>query len=354
MKKGLGFTRGELEDLYLSKGLSLNQIARRFDCNCTNILYWLKKFDIKRRPAYRKKIDIPKNILIDLYWNKNLTTSEIAKEFGIRYGRTVNKKLKRLGIPTKTISQAMTKKFKRPFQNNLYEKAYFLGLRAGDFYGKWARKSIRIQTTTTHLAQVELLKKSFEKYGEIRTYLSKNNSREDEWFIYVDLDPSFDFLLTKPEKIPTWILDKDEYFYNFLSAYSDCESNWNLTKSHGKHLRFTFRLRTGDKIILEQIKMNFEGKGLYPLLDLIVTKGIKSKFGNFNKEIYNLTLNKREDILYLISKLLPLSKHSEKIRKMEFILKNKDKNWEEIELNWNDLRGKIKKELLKNQIEINL
>ena len=113
MKKGLKFTKVQLEELYLNQKLSLGQIGKKFDCDPVNILYWMKKFNIKRRPANYKKIDIPKKVLIDLYWNRNLNTQKIAEKFGIKHGRTILKKLKKHGIPSKTVSQALTRKFKR-------------------------------------------------------------------------------------------------------------------------------------------------------------------------------------------------------------------------------------------------
>jgi hypothetical protein len=89
MKKGLKFTKEQLMNLYVDEKLSLLQLGKMFDCESTNILYWLKKYDIPRRPAYRKKIHIPKDVLKDLYWNKEKNTQQIANMFGIRHGRTV-------------------------------------------------------------------------------------------------------------------------------------------------------------------------------------------------------------------------------------------------------------------------
>jgi hypothetical protein len=349
MKKGLKFTKEQLEELYLKQKLSLIQIGKKFDCNNTNILYWLKKFNIKRRPAYLRKVNIPKEVLYDLYWNKNWTTQQIANKYGIKYGRSILKKFKKFGIPSKTLSQANTKKFKKPFSDNLDEKAFFLGLRAGDYYAKQKNISVRMQTTSTHTAQINLTKKSFDRYGETKTYLSKNKARGDEWFIYVDLDVSFDFLLEKPANIPSWILGNDEYFYQFLAAYMDCEGNWHFTKSHDIHSRFTFRLRTGDKLILENIKEKLESFGYKTVFHLETMKGSKSPSGQFKRDIYNLTINRKEDVAKLVKNLLPLSKHSEKIRKMYFILENKDKPYSEIEKPWNKLREEIKGELLKNR-----
>mgnify|MGYP006424450217 CR=1 FL=1 len=346
MKKGLKFTKEQLEELYLIRKLSLSRIGNQFNCNGSNIFYWLKKFGIERRPVNHRKIDIPKNVLEDLYWDKGLSSREIAKKYGIKFGRTIRKKLKNYGIKRKTISEALTKKFKAPFCGDLSRKAFFLGLRAGDFYAKQMRKSIRLQTSSTHKAQVELLAKSFKEYGETKKYLHKNKERKAEWFIYVDLYSSFDFLLKKPEKIPNWILEDDRYFYNFLAAYSDCEGNWNLNKSHDKHFRYTFRLRTGDKKILEQIRDRLMLEELHPVFGLTHKKGDKSPYNVFNFNIYIVTLNRKKEILYLIRKILPFSKHSVKIRKMNFILENRNKKWCEIKQELEKLRKEIKKEIL--------
>ena len=350
MNKGLKFTKNQLENLYLDKKLSLSQIGERFYCQGTNILYWLKKFKIKRRPAYWKKVDIPERVLKDLYLNKKMSSLEIAEKLGTVNARTIRKKLKKFGIPTRSLSEALTRKFKKPFSNDLNEKAYFFGLRAGDFYAKWIRKSIRVQTTTTHLAQIDLLKNAFRNYGETCVYLAKNKSREDEWFVYVDLDSSFRFLLKKPNKISDWILKDKKYFFQFLAAYMDCEGSWKIQKSHQKHIRFMFKIRTGDLKILKQIKKKLEILNYHPYLYLKSKKGVKTSYGMYNQDIFDLTVNRTEEVISLINKLLPLSKHSEKIRKMNFILENKNKKWNEIQKKWVKLRNEIKKELLKNQI----
>lgn len=347
MKKGLNFTRKQLYDLYHSQRLSLNEIAKKYKCNGTNILYWLRKFNIKRRPVCSNKVKIPKEVLKELYWDKNLSSTEIGEKFGIN-GRTVRKKLEKFRIPRKTVSEALTKKFKKDFSGDLTEKAYFLGLRAGDFHAKRIRKCVRIQTTTTHKAQIELLKDAFEKYSEIRTYLSKNKKRADEWFIYADLYPSFEFLLDKPEKIPVWILDNEEYFYSFLAAYMDCEGMWRIFKSHENSVRFIFRISTGDLNILQDIKKKLESLNLHPRFYLRNKRGDAAPYGNFNFDIHELVLYPKLEVLFLINKLISFSKHSEKIRKMSLIL-NSTNLWEEMEPKWNKLIKEIKKEILKNQ-----
>ncbi len=207
-----------------------------------------------------------------------------------------------------------------------------------------------MQTTTTHLAQIDLLKNAFRNYGETCVYLTKNRSRENEWFIYVDLDSSFRFLVTKPNKIPDWMLKNKKYFFQFLAAYMDCEGSWKILKSHLKQVRFIFKIRTGDLKILKQIKKKLKILNHHPYLYLDRKKGVKTSYGTYNRDIFDLTVNRTEEIISLVNKLLPLSKHSEKIRKMNFILENKSKEWGEIQKKWTKLRDEIKKELLKNQI----
>ncbi|MBU1120930.1 hypothetical protein KJ660_03570, partial [Candidatus Micrarchaeota archaeon] len=353
MKKRLNIPKEQLYDLYWNKKLTLVEIGKEFGCTGENIIYWLKKFRIEKRPNQRK-IDIPKEVLERLYWKENLKTTEIAKRYGIKHGRTILKKMKKTGVPSKTLSEARTIKMKKPFSGPLEEKAYFLGLRAGDFYAKKTHDCVRIQTTTTHLAQVALLKKSFENYGELGVYLSKNKKRDTEWFIYIDLHNSFNFLIEKPEEIPEEIMNDDNAFFNFLSAYMDCEGSWDVIKSHKNSVRFCFRMKTGDSKILGQFKKKLEDKNYNPRMYFYAKKGRRTLYGTYKKDIYDLTLYRKKEVISIIKKLLPLSKHSEKIRRMNFILINQNRKWNEIEGGLNKLRKEIKMELLKNQSNTNI
>jgi len=310
----------------------------------------MKKYGIKTRPIGFNEIVIPKETLQELYWKKKLSGREIGEKFGIDY-RTVLKKMKKAGISSRTLSEAMTKKFKAPFTGDLGEKAYLLGLRTGDFYAKMQHLSVRMQTTSTHPAQVKLLSDAVKKYGETRTYLSKSKVRQDEWFIYADLHKSFDFLLKKPQEIPNWILENENLFYTFLCAYSDCEGTFNVVKSHERFVRFIFRLKTGDKRVLEQMKAKLEEIGYNPRFYYYPRKGLKGNYGPFNTDIHDLTVYRKKEVLYLISKMLPLSKHPEKINKMRYLQENQEVNhWKTIIPGWKKIKREIKAGLLKTSL----
>jgi len=294
-----------------------------------------------------KLIDIPKEVLKDLYWNQNKTPAQIAQMYNIKNERTVRKKLEKYGIKRKTVSEALTKKRKLPFTGDFTEKAFLLGLRAGDFHARWMKKSIRVQTSTTHPAQFDLLKRAFEKYGETRKYLYKNSPHGPELFIYVDLHPSFDFLLKKPEQIPDWILNDDSLFYSFLAAYSDCEGNWHISKSHCRFVRVSFRLRTSDKLILEQIKYKLVQLNYRPLLCIDRKKGTKLGYGVLTSDFYALVLGKKTETVRLISELHSFSRHQEKIDKMQHISNSYLKTFDDFILGWRIIKNKIEQEKIK-------
>mgnify|MGYP001588495414 FL=1 len=140
-----------------------------------------------------------------------------------------------------------------------------------------------------------------------------------------------------------------KYFFQFLAAYMDCEGSWKVQKNHQRHVRFMFKIRTGDLRILKQIKKGLEMYDYHPYLYLQKEKGSKTSYGTYNQDMFDLTLNAKKEVLSLANKLLHLSKHSEKMRKMNFVLKNKNKGWDEIQRKWAKLKDEIKKELLRNR-----
>lgn len=100
-------TKKEFEKLYLKEGLSKREIARKFNMGSTTILYWLKKFDISRRPfsdalkekpkteEHKRKISETRKRLFKegklTSWNKKLRGREYLKHF--KSGKIWNKEL---------------------------------------------------------------------------------------------------------------------------------------------------------------------------------------------------------------------------------------------------------------------
>jgi hypothetical protein len=276
-----------------------------------------------------EKQHIPKEVLEDLYLNKKLSSLKIANIFNIKHSRTLRKKLEKYDIPRRTISEACTKYKKSELKGNLEAKSYMIGLRAGDIHAKTIHKVIRVQTTTTRKAQLDMMKRVFEKYSNVGIYSFYNKKFGcKQYFIYCDLLPSFQFLLKKPKRIQKWMFDNDRLFYRFLAAYSDCEASWKIVKSHKNSVRFSFSIKTCEKRILNDIGRKLNSLGIISHIYFEYPRGKVTNHGySYNRDLFNLTIYRKEDIRKLIKMLLPLTCHEEKLLKMKLILDNFDSDW---------------------------
>lgn len=204
---------------------------------------------------------------------------------------------------------------KVPFSGNLKEKAYMIGLRTGDIYARKHFNLIWIENTSPKLSQFKLFKSVFGKYGIVKFYEKKGGATEKTIRTYSFLDNSFDFLISKPNEIPKWILENDEYFYSFLAGYMDCEGSWIITehkKYNGKYKDIIFSLGTCDKIVLEQIHQKLKELEFESHLYLVRKAGVNTGIGICNFDLYRVMIMRVKDVIRLAKILLPLSKHEEK------------------------------------------
>lgn len=76
-------------------------------------------------------------------------------------------------------------------------------------------------------------------------------------------------------------------------------------------------------------------------------KGYETSFGKIKRDFYGIRIYREDSIFKLINLLLSLSHHKEKTLKMNFILENKDKKWNEIKELLINFRKEIKTEVVK-------
>lgn len=290
-------------------------------------------------------ISINKNRLQELYSEKCMSINQIAKLYGVTY-ETIRHRMIKFGIPRRTKSEAMIKHPKRDFSGKKEEMAYMLGLRTGDVYACRHYNHIRVTTTTTRPSFVDMMRLTFGGYAHVGTH-KRFNRNHYEWVVYADLTKSFEFLLEKPKQIPADIMVNDKLFFYFLAAYFDCEGSLVITKSNDNDVRFMFRVGGYEKTILEQLKTKLESLGLSPLLYLDRQKGFRTTFGRTREDFYVLKIYKKAAIIKLVKRLLPLSRHNEKITKIRFALELGDKKWREIKDSIFRVRADIKASSIK-------
>lgn len=95
----------KLKKLYWEKEKTTREIGDQLGVSGSCVLYWMRKYGIPRREVGLIPIDIKKDTLIDLYWEKCLNTSQIAKKFKVSKS-TIQVHMEKLGIQRRTTSEA--------------------------------------------------------------------------------------------------------------------------------------------------------------------------------------------------------------------------------------------------------
>lgn len=233
------------------------------------------------------------------------------------------KKLKGYGIPTRNVQEAhaLTKPVypRKNFSNDSIEKAYLIGFRLGDLYVSKTHPNsptIRISTNSTIQAQLELVKKMFSPYGHV--HISNADSRGAK-NVRCFVNSSFGFLLSKRDAVEKWILEGKDTFFAFVAGYADAEGTFCICGGDG-----VFSIKTQDKNIVHTIWKYLNYHGILckrPILGrkagVIDNRGVKN-----NRDVWQLTVYRKDSLLALIREAKPFLKHSEKVKEMNLVKKN--------------------------------
>lgn len=255
-----------------------------------------------------------------LYWAEGFSIRETAKLAGISYS-SAQRKLGRIG-KVRSQSEGQTRHERRSFSGDGLEKAYLVGLRAGDL-NAWrkTRNTIEARVSTTRPAMARLFIDSFKWYGHImadagRAYLPERY----RWQMRVHLDNSFEFLIGKDGTIPR-IRSR---FYYFLGGYSDSECCWSIYLSKGR-IKVSWTIESRDILLLHHLRDQLRSEGFHPVL-YVFMKHVKHRFRKNQKseaaerESGRLRLGRMQEVVLMATRLLQISRHREKISKMRLIV----------------------------------
>ncbi|MCK4496624.1 MAG: LAGLIDADG family homing endonuclease [Candidatus Aenigmarchaeota archaeon] len=289
----------------------------------------LKKLGIVRDNITAIKISkrkhLPINKIIELYTEKLISLKKLAKMFHSSK-RTIHKILEENDIAVRNqdegIRLANTKHTKLPFDGDVNEKAYLIGLVRGDLTPlKKSKYTLRLTTGSTHPLFLQLLQTLFKKYGPSYIYPVRDKISGYQWRIGIELDmASFNFLLEGKKKINNLWSDKNS-FLHFLAGIIDSDGSVYIRKT-GKYVQYIVRVFGQDVKLLEEIRKSFNLMGFNPILYISSKKGetrnhMKSVI-TYNKDYYILELCRKEDVRRLL-KILPL-RHPERIARKEIML----------------------------------
>lgn len=257
----------------------------------------------------RALISIPKAKLKYLYWNEYLSPFKIAKIYNCNQV-TVRTRMREYGIPKRSGSEARMRYRKFDFSGDLIEKGYMLGFRLGDLnVYQTSKKSdlIVVRCNTTQVVQVKLIEEMFSRYGKVT--ISKGSISTN---VQCFLNRSFDFLLPKNQKVPTWICKDVKTIAAFIAGYIDAEGNFILNQGRAR-----FKIDSYDLGILRWIATTLNSRNISVKLRRIAKKGkFFTKIYKFNKDLWRININDAISLLNFISYIKPFIKHKARLQNL--------------------------------------
>ncbi|NIQ05491.1 MAG: hypothetical protein GWO20_07115 [Candidatus Korarchaeota archaeon] len=180
----------------------------------------------------------------------------------------------------------------KPYDKNNSEKAYLIGLRIGDLNVQRHRRQIKIRTSTSHPAMLNLFRRTLQKYAHINQFPMFHKSKKPyfDWQIYGLFDKSFEFLL--PKTLPRQILSDESSFLAFLAGYTDADGCISITH-HYNQLVFYYILASENYKLLVQISNKLKKLTYSPSLRISKKEGER----NYSKDYWELRIaTKSEDL----------------------------------------------------------
>jgi hypothetical protein len=225
----------------------------------------VKGLDDKSKEELREFLDY-------LHNSKGMSLTDIAKLIGNKTSGYTSWVCRQLGVPRRPFEEARLKgirekrrKYERkPFDGTDEDRAYLLGLRHGDLTVSVPWKgAVRVSTSTTHPAMVQLFRSIFEPYGHVYQYPRyKKDTKTYEWNVQTILDESFSFLLKNFSEVKVWVTESDARVIAYLSGFLDAESSILVTRNTKGGIVIFVDYYNENKAILGWIIEKAQGMGL--------------------------------------------------------------------------------------------
>ncbi|MEK7154771.1 MAG: hypothetical protein AAB697_01435 [Patescibacteria group bacterium] len=317
-------TRVQLVQWYWKDKLSMFDIANRLGCTHSAIVYKFKRFGIRSRGhlGLTPPLKLTKETLEYLY-NRRLSLDKIARIVHRSKGGIERRFVKYRLVPRGTPNRACKYK-KSDFSENLEEKAYMIGFRLGDLNVYDKVNIIQIRCSSTHRAQIHLIRSLFSSYTTPFTF--PNKAEEGKVEIVCLVNKTFGFLVPKKDEVPKWVLDEDRLFWNFFAGYADAEGSFTFKKPgrEGKtHIGF-FTIQSQDKGIicmlaerLENLGVNCYGPRISRRGGTVDKRGIRN-----NRDMWRFDVIKKKSLWLMLNKIENLARHSEKKTRIQRLKDN--------------------------------
>ncbi len=252
-------SKGELEELYLERKLSAEDVAAHFGRTGKYpgaiVYHYLRKYGIpiRGRTDHQRHMSEGEIAECVVKYREGKSLWDLADDYHFS-AETIRKALISHGVETRDKVEAqiqkVTKHKKHPFSGDPHEKAYLYGLRQGDLWVTRHGRAIRVKTSTTHPAMIELVASCFLPYGAVHIMPRRCKMTGYEWSIDCDLDRSFLFLEETFLSIPPWI--EEDTFLDYVGGFFDAEGSIYLESNYHRYPRLS--LTNANVELLESIR----------------------------------------------------------------------------------------------------
>jgi hypothetical protein len=265
-----------------------------------------------------------------LHNTKGLSLNDIAKLVGNKTSGYTSWVCRELGVKRRPFEEARLKGIRekrrkyerRPFDGTDEDRAYLLGLRHGDLSVSRPWKGvIRVSTSTTHPAMVQLFRSLFEPYGHVYQHPRyKRDTHSYEWNLHVILDESFDFLLEDRQSVWDWASKAESRLLAYIAGILDAEGSVGIY-SNGFGTALHVLVYNTDVELLGFLRRSLATLGYDPLGPYLdKRKGtVTSKYRiERKKDYWKLALARFEQSQHLLRRLQ--IRHPEKVKRKEIAL----------------------------------
>jgi len=333
-------TKEDLERLYLHEHLSAMKIAIVYGLKYpspktaeSTILHHLKKNGIGRRDCAEHVRKVTAEMVDD--WVKRYQAGESLKQIAgeevdhVTVFLHLHKRGLQLRDKVEAQIKAVTRFQKTPFDGTEEDRAYLLGFTRGDLNVARHGRSIRVKTSSTHPAMIELVTYLFAPYGPVRIYPHYTDLAGYEWTVEGELDRTFEFLLIeKMNNLGNGVSRRVAMAY--LAGLFDAEGSvW---------------IRVAGKRTPEISIPNTDASMLDWVKSCLTSAGFTPQRGSPNSDGVAKVRMWRENEITSLLRLMPL-RHPEKKARARLLLDAKTP-WNEIEKKWRSLLKEFEEDRL--------
>jgi hypothetical protein len=303
-------------------------------------------------PARR---EVVRSFLEQLHVSEGVSLSDVAKLIGNKSSGYTSWLCRQVGVKARPFEEARLRGIRekrrkyerRPFDGSDEDRAYMLGLRHGDLSASrpW-NGAVRVSTSTTHPAMSGLFRALFEPYGHVYQHPRyKKDTRTYEWNLSTILDGGFEFLLEDHDAARTWAMRRHGTVLSYLAGLLDAEGTIGIYPAK-RYVSLNVIYYNTDLSMLKFVIDSLELLGLHPLPPYLDKKkgSISPGYKIEVKKDYWRVLLARFDECQRLLEVLPI-RHAEKCARKTLVLRlSRRQPWQDVVSEVQSIKASITRE----------